>query len=208
MVNRNLSYQACALRKLEPTYKRISAFNEKHLSLMKILLITLFAVLLIGIRAVPAADQDTRQTASGQTAASDKSGYANVSDNDKQMDRAVENAQRTLGFFMAALRAKKNGDTVFEIKKGFIDGDKVEHLWIKRVTYDGKKFHGEIDNRPNEVSNVRLGEHVTVAPQDVTDWMFLKDGKLIGGYTTRVLYARLSPEDKAEFDKHAEFKIE
>ena len=175
---------------------------------MKLLLITLFAVLLFGIRAVPAAEQDTRQTASGETAASDKSGYANVSDNDKQMDRAVENAQRTLGFFMAALRAKKNGDTVFEIKKGFIDGDKVEHLWIKRVTYDGKKFHGEIDNRPNEVSNVHLGEHVTVAPQDVTDWMFLKDGKLIGGYTTRVLYARLSPEDKAEFDKHAEFKIE
>jgi uncharacterized protein YegJ (DUF2314 family) len=53
-----------------------------------------------------------------------------------------------------------------------------------------------------------MGERVTVAPQDVTDWMFLKDGKLIGGYTTRVLYARLSPEDKAEFDKHAEFKIE
>ena len=26
-----------------------------------------------------------------------------------------------------------------------------------------------------------------MAPQDVTDWMFLKDGKLIGGYTTRVL---------------------
>jgi len=58
------------------------------------------------------------------------------------------------------------------------------------------------------VSNVHLGEHVTVAPRDVTDWMFLKDGKLVGGYTTRVLYARLSPEDKAEFDKHAEFKIE
>jgi len=44
---------------------------------------------------------------------------------------------------MAALRAKKNGDTVFEIKKGFIDGDKVEHLWIREVTYDGKNFHGK-----------------------------------------------------------------
>jgi len=124
------------------------------------------------------------------------------------MDRAVENAQKSLGFFMAALRAKKNGDTVFEIKKGFIDGDKVKHLWIREVTYDGKNFHGKIDNRPLEVSNVQLGQRVSVAPQDVTDWMFLKDGKLIGGYTTRVLYARMSPEDKAEFDKRAEFKIE
>jgi uncharacterized protein YegJ (DUF2314 family) len=38
--------------------------------------------------------------------------------------------------------------------------------------------------------------------------MFLKNGKLIGGYTTRVLYARLSPEEKAAFDQQAEFKIE
>jgi len=175
---------------------------------MKLFLITLFSILSFVIRAVPAAEQDTRQTSSGETPASGKSSYANVSDNDKQMDRAVENAQRTLGFFMAARKAKKNGDTVFEIKKGFIDGDKVEHLWIKRVTYDGKNFHGDIDNQPSEVNNVHMGQHVTVAPQDVTDWMFLKNGKLIGGYTTRVLYARLSPEEKAEFDKHAEFKIE
>ena len=174
---------------------------------MKLFLITLLGILSFGIRAVPAAEQDTGQTASRETTTSDKSGYAKVSDNDKQMDRAVENAQRTLGFFMAALRAKKTGDTEFEIKKGFIDGDKVEHLWIKRVTYDGKNFHGQIDNRPNEVSNVHLGQRVTVAPEAVTDWMFLKDGKLIGAYTTRVLYARLSPEDKAEFDKHAGFGI-
>jgi len=117
------------------------------------------------------------------------------------MDRASRKRAANARLFYGSAKGQKERDTVFEIKKGFIDGDKVEHLWIKRVTYDGKNFHGEIDNAPNEVSNVHLGEHVTVAPRDVTDWMFLKDGKLIGGYTTRVLYARLSPEDKAEFDK-------
>jgi uncharacterized protein YegJ (DUF2314 family) len=208
LVNRNLSYTTSGARTPETFVQEELRIQRKPPKLMKLFLITLLGIVSFGIGAVPAAEQDTRQTSSGETPASGKSSYANVSDNDKQMDRAVENAQRTLGFFMAALKAKKNGDTVFEIKKGFIDGDKVEHLWIKRVTYDGKNFHGEIDNRPNEVSNVHLGEHVTVAPRDVTDWMFLKDGKLIGGYTTRVLYARLSPEDKVEFDKQAEFKIE
>jgi uncharacterized protein YegJ (DUF2314 family) len=174
---------------------------------MRLFFIALVGILSFGIRAVPAAEQDTGQTPSRATTASGNSGYAKVSDDDKQMDRAVENAQRTLGFFIAALKAQKNGDTVFEIKKGFVDRDKVEHLWIKRVTYDGKTFHGQIDNRPNEVNNVHLGQRVTVAPEAVTDWMFLKDGKLVGAYTTRVLYARLSPEDKAEFDKHAEFQI-
>jgi uncharacterized protein YegJ (DUF2314 family) len=38
--------------------------------------------------------------------------------------------------------------------------------------------------------------------------MFVKDGKLMGGFTMRVLYSRLSPEQKAEFQKEAEFKME
>lgn len=175
---------------------------------MKLFLITIVGIVSFGIRAVAAAEEDNGKTAGRVTPSPGGRGYTKISDDDKQMDRAVENAQRTLGFFMAALHAKKDGDTVFEIKKGFIDGDKVEHLWIKRVTYDGKNFHGQIDNRPEEVSKVHMGQRVIVAPQEVTDWMFLKDGKLIGGYTTRVLYARLSPEDKAEFDKHSEFKVE
>jgi uncharacterized protein YegJ (DUF2314 family) len=135
-------------------------------------------------------------------------GYLAVSDNDKAMDRAVDHAQKSLGFFIAALHMKKPGDSGFEIKKGFVDGDQVEHLWINNLTYDGKNFHGRINNRPLDVSNVHLGEEVTVAPRDVSDWMFVKDGKLMGGYTTRVLYRRLSPEDKAEFDNKAEFTIQ
>lgn len=173
---------------------------------MKFFITTLFILVSITARVCLAEEQNT--TAPEPAAKSPgNSGCAQVSDNDKQMDRAVENAQRNLAFFIAALRAKKSGDTVFEIKKGFIDGNNVEHLWVKEVTYDGKKFHGKIDNQPLEVKNAHAGARVTVSPEEVVDWMFLKDGKLIGGYTTRVLYARLTPEEKAEFDKRAEFQI-
>jgi uncharacterized protein YegJ (DUF2314 family) len=135
-------------------------------------------------------------------------GYLMVPDDDKAMDRAVEHAQKSLGFFIAALKKKMDGDSDFEIKKGFVDGDQVEHLWISDLTFDGQNFRGRINNRPLDVKNIKLGQQVTVAPRDVSDWMFVKDGKLMGGYTTRVLYRRLSPQDKAEFDNKAEFKIE
>ena len=173
---------------------------------------TFFIALLIGLvtlgPSVRAAEEESTHMAGRAVKTPGHPGYSQVSDNDKAMDRAVEHAQRSLGFFMAVLQAKKPGDTTFEIKKGFVDGDKVEHLWISSVTYDGTNFHGKINNRPVDVKNVHLGQRVTVAPREVSDWMFLKNGKLMGGYTTRVLYARLSPEDKAEFDKEAEFKIE
>ena len=55
---------------------------------------------------------------------------------------------------------------------------------------------------------MRLGQRVTVTPEDITDWMFVKGGQVNGRYTTRVLYGRLSPEEKAQFQKQAEFSIE
>ncbi|MGH8095025.1 MAG: YegJ family protein [Chthoniobacterales bacterium] len=174
---------------------------------MKTILIALLGLVPFAI-GIGAAQEETTHMAGQAAKTPGHPGYVQVGDKDKAMVSAVEHAQRSLGFFMAALHAKKPGDSNFEIKKPFVDGDKVEHLWINDVTYDGRNFHGKIDNQPLDVKNVRLGERVTVAPSEVSDWMFLKDGKLMGGYTTRVLYARLSPEEKAQFDQKAQFKIE
>jgi len=174
---------------------------------MKIFYVALLVLFTLTI-GLPAAEEETTHLAGRGAKTPGHPGYMQVTDTDKAMERAVEHAQRSLGFFMAALRANKPGDTTFEIKKGFVDADRCEHLWINKITYDGKNFHGRINNRPLEVKNVQLGQRVTLGPREVSDWMFLKNGKLMGGYTTRVLYARLSPEDKALFDKEADFKIE
>jgi uncharacterized protein YegJ (DUF2314 family) len=51
-----------------------------------------------------------------------------------------------LGFFLAALKANKPDTTGFEVKKCVIDGEKVEHLWVGDITWDGKAFYARIDN--------------------------------------------------------------
>src|SRR5256885_7743187 len=121
---------------------------------MRLIFITCLGVLSFGIRAVPAAEEETGNSASRQTIA--PGDYTSVSDNDKQMDRAVENAPRTLGFFVAALHAKHSGDALFEIKKGFIDGDKVEHLWVRRGNHRWQKFFGPVAKCPKDVNNLPL----------------------------------------------------
>src|SRR6266481_9725150 len=148
---------------------------------MKTFLIALLGLVALAI-SVRAAEEETTHMAGRAAKAPGHPGYAQVSDDDKAMDRAVEHAQRSLGFFMAVLRAKTSGDSTFEIKKGFVDGDKVEHLWVDRLTWDGKNFHGRINNRPLDVKNVVMNETVIVAPRDVSDWMFVKGGKLMGGF--------------------------
>jgi uncharacterized protein YegJ (DUF2314 family) len=131
-----------------------------------------------------------------------------VKDDDAMMDRAVAKARESLGFFLAALKANKSDTMDFEVKKCVVDGENVEHLWVGDITWDGKAFHGHIDNEPLDVTNVAVGRRVTVSPEDLTDWMFIKNGKLMGGFTMRVLYSRLSADDKAKFDQQAGFKMQ
>lgn len=163
---------------------------------------------LVAVSLAGAATEPTKPEPTDQKKETSAAWCRNVADNDKGMDRAVTKARESLGFFLAALKAQKPGTEAFEVKKCVIDGEKVEHVWVGDVTWDGKAFHGRVDNKPLDITNARLGQLVTVRPEDLTDWMFVRDGKLMGGFTTRVLFARLSAAEKTEFQKEADFKIE
>jgi uncharacterized protein YegJ (DUF2314 family) len=76
------------------------------------------------------------------------------------------------------------------------------------VTYDGTKFNGKLDNEPVQVRNVKHGDAVSVEPAHVADWMYVDDGKLVGGHTLRVLRSRMTPEQRSRYDESRPFKIE
>ena len=164
-------------------------------------------LLLLSLSPMMAATNETPPPQPSETTAEMTAPSEEVKDSDAMMDRAVAKARESLGFFLAAMKANKPDTSGFEVKKCVIDGDQVEHLWVNNLTWDGKAFHGRIDNKPLDVTDVALGRSVTVKPEDLTDWMFLKNGELMGGFTIRVLYSRLSGEDKAKFDQEAGFKI-
>lgn len=134
--------------------------------------------------------------------------YFHVPDEDAEMEKAVRTARESVGRFIAALKAPNAGQTGFSVKKPFKDGDKVEHIWLSDASFDGTNFRGRVDNDPVDVKNVKMGETATVAKDELSDWFYIDDGKLVGGYTIRVLYARMPPEEKKEFNAHLGFKIE
>jgi uncharacterized protein YegJ (DUF2314 family) len=95
----------------------------------------------------------------------------------------------------------------FIVKKPFKDGEKVEHIWLSDVSFDGTNFRGRVDNEPLDVKNVTLGATATAAKGEISDWSYVDDGKLVGGYTIRVLYARMTRDEKKDFEAHGGFKI-
>ncbi len=142
----------------------------------------------------------------GQKQLADKVTY--VADNDPRMNAAIEKARATVDTFIAEVKAPKPGESAFSVKKPFTDGGQTEHFWLSEVSYDGKNFHGVVANEPNDVKNVELGQNVEVSPAEISDWMYIDNGKLVGGTTLRVLRDSLSPAERADFDKHVPFKIE
>ncbi len=134
--------------------------------------------------------------------------YFEVKEKDAEMDHAVRMARRHLRRFITALQNPAAGQRDFEVKKPFVQGDRVEHIWLSGVQYSGKRFHGRVDNAPQEIKGLKMGSRASVNPDEITDWLYVDNGKLVGGYTIRVLYDDLPPDRKKEFENNADFKIE
>ena len=70
-------------------------------------------------------------------------------------------------------------------------------------------FTGEVQRAANEpqLPGLRFMERTTFHPSQFTDWMYIEDGFLVGGFITRVIRAGMSPEERKEYDSHAPYKF-
>ncbi len=130
-----------------------------------------------------------------------------VEDKDVLMRHAVRDARRTVGVFIAAVKNPKPGQRDFEVKEPFVQDGDVEHLWLSDVEFSGNRFHGRVDNRPSKIKGLKFGARVSVKPDEISDWAFVENGRLVGGYTIRALYHNLPPGRKRDFEHEANFRI-
>ena len=130
-----------------------------------------------------------------------------VADHDPQMQAAVRSARQSLPQFIAAVKSPQPGQRDFEVKKPFRANGEVEHIWLAQVTYSGNRFHGVVDNVPQNIPGLKMGARVSVNPAEVTDWAYVDHGNLVGGYTIRVLYHEMPPEKQKAMEREANFRI-
>jgi len=114
---------------------------------------------------------------------------------EEEMEAAIARARREVDSFIAEL-SKPTGEN-HAVKIPITDGDQTEHFWLIDVAYVDGEFSGIINNEPGMVSNVRIGDKRQVSKAELSDWMFMRDGKMHGNYTLRPLLAAM-PADEAE----------
>jgi uncharacterized protein YegJ (DUF2314 family) len=79
---------------------------------------------------------------------------------------------------------------------------------LSDVKLVGGRFQGKVDNVPEKINGLKLGQVVSVNPDEISDWVYINNGKLVGGYTIRAHYNELTPEQKKAFGRSADFRLE
>lgn len=120
-----------------------------------------------------------------------------VSSDDPEMNSAIAKARSSLPHFWQIYEKPELDESDFSLKVKITDGDKVEHFWVANLERKDGKILGTINNDPDIVQNVKLGDRITVNESAISDWLYMKNGKMVGNYTLRVLFKEM-PKDEVE----------
>jgi uncharacterized protein YegJ (DUF2314 family) len=122
-----------------------------------------------------------------------------VASDDGEMLAAINKARGFIREFFDAFTNPKPGQESFLLKVAFTEDGQVEHLWIADLDVSGAKPKGVVASEPR-LKKLRFKQTVEFDPAYISDWMYVDHGKLIGGYTTRLLRERMTTEGRKRFD--------
>ena len=114
----------------------------------------------------------------------------------KEMDQAIARARKEVDTFIAEFSKKAGSD--FAVKAPIKDKNGTEHFWLTDIQFKDGMFEGTIGNDPGVVENVKHGQKWKIKKSDISDWMFMRDGKMHGNYTLRPLLKTMPPEEAAQ----------
>jgi uncharacterized protein YegJ (DUF2314 family) len=113
------------------------------------------------------------------------------------MNAAIAKARETLPVFWQHVMAGGPSESEHSLKLALSDGATIEHFWCGDLQGNSLAATCAIANEPEYVHTVRFGQRVEVDPSVISDWMYRRDGKIVGAETLRVIIPRL-PKDEAE----------
>jgi uncharacterized protein YegJ (DUF2314 family) len=123
-----------------------------------------------------------------------------VKDDEPAMIAAISKARETLPLFWRAFDKQERGEKDFALKVRITDKHGSEHFWATDIEHRDGKIKGIINNDPNIVTKVKMGDVIEIPEADITDWLYMREGKMVGNFTLKVLFKEM-PKKEVEFYK-------
>ncbi|MFL6657036.1 MAG: YegJ family protein [Massilia sp.] len=118
-----------------------------------------------------------------------------IASDDVEMEAAINKAQSTLDGFLVIAAKPPVGTEAFKLKVAITDGVHVEHFWIRPFHAIDGGFEGTVNNKPDLVHTVKLGQVIRFTRDDVSDWGYMKAGHQVGSFTVCAMFKHLPKEE-------------
>ena len=111
-------------------------------------------------------------------------------------------ARRTLPIFFRQLASGDHEEKGFSIKHPFrADDDSgvaMEQLWLGNIHFRDGEYLGVLASDPLHISGMQKGDTVALDMDAITDWMYVRDGKIAGGRSIKYLLERIPENQRSE----------
>jgi uncharacterized protein YegJ (DUF2314 family) len=118
-----------------------------------------------------------------------------VEGDDAEMQAAVKKARSELPAFWKKFDAPAANESSFSLKVEITDANGTEFFWVLPIEKSKGKIFGTINNEPDTVKSVALGDRIEIREEKVIDWLFVRNKKMVGNYTLRPLMKRMSKDE-------------
>ena len=150
----------------------------------------------------------------GMAFATDPNPVPKVPTGDPAMSAAFARAAAGLDGFFAKWRDPPPGAERFPVKIGLKDAagdpgyaivrpddstpDKVEWFWTSDLRVDGAGFSAQLANDADTLQNVSLGQVVHFTREDIGDWMYFQNGRIVGNATACPALAQATAAERRQ----------
>ena len=135
-------------------------------------------------------------------------GVVDIDPNDPDMQAATRRAKDSVQEFLHRLAAPPSSQRSASVKVALEEEGRMEYAWLAEPRIEGDHFVGRLDNNLVQIRRWRAGDMVRVPQTALSDWLAVDGGRLVGGFSIRVLRNRLQPEERDRFDRAAGFVID
>ena len=132
-----------------------------------------------------------------------------VASADEEMNKAVEKAKNSYDEFLAAFSKPDSSSHDYSVKLKFEYGDdNGEHMWLNDLHFKKDKLFGVLDSDPVDITWRKFGDTIEIKRDSLSDWMYIKKGHLMGGFTIKALYNKMTESEKKRFKEEVDFEFE
>ncbi len=132
---------------------------------------------------------------------SDRDQITSVDSDDPEMTAAIAKARADLPQFWEMFAHPEHGESEFALKVKITDSNGTEHFWVSELERKDGKIKATINNDAVTVKSVKLVDRITIPEADISDWMYMRDGKMYGNGTLRPLFKKMPAAEVEKLKK-------